>query len=74
MGNHQLTSLIKMANQIAANNTHIGDDTAEATMVADHMTKFWARPMKQQICNYLASDGSELCPVARQAVTLVKEE
>ncbi|WP_432474484.1 formate dehydrogenase subunit delta [Amphritea sp. HPY] len=68
MGNHQLTSLIKMANQIAANNTHIGDDAAEAKMVADHLTKFWARSMKAQITDYLKEDGSELTPIAKQAV------
>jgi len=71
MGNHQLTSLIKMANQIAANNTHIGDDTAEAKMVADHLQKFWARSMKQQITEYLESDGSELLPVAKQAIVMM---
>lgn len=72
MGNHQLTSLIRMANQIAANNTHIGDDHAEAAMVADHMTKFWARTMKAQIREYLEQDGSELLPIAKQAVLMLK--
>mgnify|MGYP001251479803 CR=1 FL=1 len=71
MGNHQLTSLIKMANQIAANNTHIGDDVAEAKMVADHLRKFWARSMKAQITEYLESDGSELSPIAKQAIVLL---
>lgn len=68
MGQHQLNSLIKMANQIAANNTHIGDETAEAEMVANHLSKFWARSMKAQIRDYLENDGSELLPIARQAV------
>ncbi len=72
MGNHQLTSLIRMANQIAANNTHIGDDHAEASMVADHITKFWARSMKAQIREYLEQDGSELLPIAKQAVLMLK--
>mgnify|MGYP000504155191 FL=1 len=71
MGNHQLASLIKMANQIAANNTHIGDDAAEAKMVADHLRKFWARSMKQQITEYLESDGSELLPIAKKAIPLI---
>lgn len=68
MGTHQLTSLIKMANQIAANNTHIGDKAAEAEMVANHLNKFWARPMKEQIKDYLSNDGGELSPVAQLAV------
>ena len=71
MGNHQLNSLIKMANQIAENNTHIGDETAEAEMVANHLTKFWARSMKAQIKEYLESDGSELLPIAKKAVVLM---
>lgn len=71
MGNHQLTSLIKMANQIAANNTHIGDDAAEAKMVADHLTKFWARSMKAQIIEYKETDGSELLPIASRAIEML---
>jgi len=68
MGQYQLNSLIKMANQIAANNTHIGDETAEAEMVANHLSKFWARSMKAQIRDYLESDGSELLPIAKKAI------
>lgn len=73
MANHQLTSLIKMANQIAANNTHIGDDAEAAAMVANHLTKFWARSMKQQIIAYQQNDGSELLPIASQAIELMAQ-
>ena len=71
MGNHQLTSLIKMVNQIAENNTHIGDEAEAAQMVADHLGKFWARSMKQQIIDYRQQDGSQLLPVADQAIVLM---
>ncbi|MCV6612813.1 MAG: formate dehydrogenase subunit delta [Amphritea sp.] len=71
MGNHQLNSLIKMVNQIAANNTHIGDEAEAAQMVASHLGKFWARSMKQQIIEYRENDGSELLPVANQAIQLM---
>ncbi|WP_299199774.1 formate dehydrogenase subunit delta [uncultured Amphritea sp.] len=71
MANHQLTSLIRMANQIAANNTHIGDETAEAEMIANHLTKFWARSMKQQIAEYLNQGGDELSPIARKAIGIM---
>lgn len=71
MTGHQLTSLIKMVNQIAANNSYIGDQDAEAEMVANHLRKFWARSMKQQIKSYLESNGSELSAVAKQAVSLI---
>ncbi|MEH6577827.1 MAG: formate dehydrogenase subunit delta [Amphritea sp.] len=73
MGNHQLASLIKMANQIASNNTHIGDETEAAEMVANHLSKFWARSMKQQIIEYKESDGSELLPVASLAIGLMAQ-
>ena len=43
----QLDSLIRMVNQIAANNTHRGDTAAE--YVHTHLKKFWARSMKRQI-------------------------
>ena len=68
----QLDSLIRMANQIAANNTHRGDTAAE--YVQTHLKKFWARSMKRQIIAYLQQDGSELLPLARQAVERLAQE
>ncbi len=68
----QLDSLIRMVNQIAANNTHRGDTAAE--YVHTHLKKFWARSMKRQIIAYLQQDGSELLPLARQAVELLAQE
>ena len=72
MGSNQLASTIKMANQIAANNSHIGDESEAAAMVASHIGKFWAKTMKQQLCDYLTTDGTALNPVAQQAVKLVR--
>ncbi|MGQ4877809.1 formate dehydrogenase subunit delta [Billgrantia sp. LNSP4103-1] len=71
MSRSQLDSLIQMANQIAANNVHYG--TAAAERVHLHLKKFWARSMKQQIVDYLRRDGSELSPLAREAVALLAE-
>ena len=68
----QLDSLIHMANQIAANNTHRGDSAAE--YVHMHLKKFWARSMKRQIIAYIQQDGSELLPSARQAVERLAHE
>jgi len=68
----QLDSLIRMVNQIAANNTHRGDTAAEYVHI--HLKKFWARSMKRQIITYLQQDGSELLPLARQAVELLAQE
>ncbi|MCE8018782.1 formate dehydrogenase subunit delta [Halomonas sp. MCCC 1A11036] len=66
MSRSLLDSLIHMANQIAANNAHYGDDATER--VYTHLKKFWARSMKRQIVEYLQQDGSELSPLARQAI------
>lgn len=60
--------LIKMVNQIGANNLHHGDDAQAAELVATHLKKFWARSMKRQIIDYADTDGSELSPVSRLAV------
>lgn len=68
MVNPQLASLIKMVNEIALNNGHAGDEQQAAAVVAAHIRRFWARPMKQQICDYQAGDGELLSPVARLAV------
>lgn len=68
MGSHQLASLIRMANQIADNNRHVGDDTAVAQVVSSHLGRFWARSMKEQIREYLQAGGEELHPVVKQAV------
>lgn len=68
MGSHQLASLIRMANQIADNNRHVGDDAAVAQVVSNHLSRFWARSMKQQIQAYLKAGGDELSPVVRVAI------
>ncbi|WP_232823935.1 MULTISPECIES: formate dehydrogenase subunit delta [Salinicola] len=64
--------LIKMINQIGANNLHHGDDAQAAELVATHLKKFWARSMKRQIIDYAEADGSELSPVSRLAIARLK--
>ncbi|QOR40585.1 formate dehydrogenase subunit delta [Billgrantia diversa] len=65
MSRSQLDTLIHMANQIAINNAHYGD---AAERIHTHLKKFWARSMKHQIIDYLREDGSQLSPLARQAI------
>ncbi|MFW3614868.1 formate dehydrogenase subunit delta [Billgrantia antri] len=65
MSRSQLDTLIHMVNQIAINNAHYGD---AAERIHAHLTKFWARSMKRQIVDYLQQDGSELSPLAREAI------
>jgi len=68
MSETELSRLIHMANHIAANNDFQSNTTESAATTASHIRKFWARSMKQQIIDYVAQDGSELCPAARLAV------
>ena len=67
MEDRELNHLIAMINQIA-DNLVTGDTVHSAEKVADHINRFWARSMKQQIIHYAEHDGRLLHPVARQAV------
>ena len=65
----ELDHLIKMINQIA-DNIAIGDSEAvTAPQVADHVRRFWARPMKEKIIDYASCDGEQLNAVAKIAVS-----
>jgi formate dehydrogenase subunit delta len=61
----EIDNLIKMANQIA-DNLVFQDDAAERT--ADHLRRFWAPSMRQQLQDYNAAGGDGLKPAARAAV------
>lgn len=68
----ELDHLIKMINQIA-DNIAIGDDeVATAPKVAEHILRFWARPMKQKIIRYADDDGGELNTTAKLAIALLE--
>lgn len=73
MTDEQLHHLIRMVNQISANNLHHGDEGEAAHVVADHLKKFWARSMKAQIIAYARDDGAELSPVSRLAIRQLAE-
>lgn len=70
MSDQQLTNLIKMIDQIIANNLHHGDDDQVTDVAAGHLQKFWARSMKQQVIAYAKSDAAELSPLTR--ITIAK--
>ena len=72
MSDQQLNNLIKMLDQIIANNLHQGDDDKVADVVADHLHKFWARSMKQQIITYANESPAELSALARSTVAKLK--
>ncbi|MEQ8516197.1 MAG: formate dehydrogenase subunit delta [Chromatocurvus sp.] len=73
MSGQQLRNLIRMINQISSNNLHHGDEDQAAEVVAVHITKFWARGMKQQLVDYAEADGQDLSRVSRLAAKRLAE-
>ncbi|MTI64601.1 formate dehydrogenase subunit delta [Methylophaga sp.] len=72
MSHKQLDTLIRMINQIAANNGAYPHDEA-AERVASHLQRFWARSMKTMIIEYRLSEGDELSPIAKEAVAILAQ-
>lgn len=68
----QLQSLIRMANQISVNLAR-DDDEQSATLIANHLKKFWAKSMKEQFIAYAQEDGQELSVLARMAADRLSE-
>jgi len=59
--------LVRMANQIAVNQSHLPDDEA-ADVVASHLTMFWAPAMRNELVAALDAGDADLNEVARRAV------
>ncbi|WP_163832486.1 formate dehydrogenase subunit delta [Spartinivicinus ruber] len=74
MSNTHLEKLINMANHIAANLSHQHAPEQAAAAVANHINRFWARPMKDQIIQGLQERQSELEPIALKAVRQLAEQ
>ncbi len=68
MSDQQLQQLIKMINQIGANNLHHDSEDEAADMVAKHLKKFWAPSMRSQLLEYAAADGEGLSGISRMAL------
>ena len=65
--------LVKMANEIARNLSAGGDEVQAAARVADHLRRFWARDMQQQLHAYVAQGGSGLLPAARRGLAQLRD-
>ena len=63
--------LSMMANQIGAFFKRQGEEAAPAA-IADHLKKFWDPGMRADIVAHLATGGSGLDPLVRQAVELLR--
>jgi formate dehydrogenase subunit delta len=60
-------ALVRMANQIAANQAHLSDDQAVAA-VAKHLKSFWAYSMQRDLLDAVAAGTVDLDPIALRAV------
>jgi hypothetical protein len=60
--------LVRMANQIAANNDYGADKDKVSAVVADHMTRFWTPAMRIAIIEGHKKNLVDLSPVAAKAV------
>ncbi|AFJ02617.1 NADH-dependent formate dehydrogenase delta subunit FdsD [Methylophaga frappieri] len=64
--------LIKMVNQIAANLSAYPHDEA-ASRIAQHLTKFWAPKMRQDLFA-AANNGASLSPVVYDAIAQMQNQ
>lgn len=60
----ELQTLVKMANQIAANFS-FHDDAVER--IVSHLQRFWAPSLRQQMIHHVAAGGAGLDDLALQA-------
>ncbi|MDO6489454.1 formate dehydrogenase subunit delta [Colwellia sp. 6_MG-2023] len=68
MSSSQIENLVSMLNQIANNNNYKKTDEETAKVVANHVKRFWARSMKENILKYAANDGAQLSPTIKLAL------
>jgi hypothetical protein len=62
-----IADLVRMANQIAANQSYLPDDEA-STAVASHIAAFWTPTMRRELAEAVAAGEAELSPVALHAM------
>ncbi len=66
-----LDALVRMANQIAANQVHLPPDEA-ASRVADHVRLFWTPGMRQELVDHADAGADDLDPVVTEALEQVR--
>jgi formate dehydrogenase subunit delta len=69
-----VTKLVRMANQIAANLDYGPNKDRVVEETADHLRRFWSPPMKQLIVEHYRLGDTELSEIAARAVALLAEE
>ncbi|WP_292414496.1 MULTISPECIES: formate dehydrogenase subunit delta [unclassified Methylophaga] len=68
----QTATLIKMVNQIAANLSAY-EPAEAAKRIEQHLVRFWAPKMRQDLIA-AAIDETDLSPLARDAIAILKTE
>lgn len=71
MKHSSIDSLIKMANQIAANFPSGADTASKASDIAGHIHRFWTPAMIARLGEHVAAGGEGVSPLAQAAVGLL---
>lgn len=65
----QTKRLVTMANQIGDFYKSFPDEVQSKKDIANHLEKFWAKSMRDQIVDYIDTDGGEgLYPIVKDAI------
>ena len=70
----ELQHLIKMANQIAQNIGIGASEEETIDKVENHITLFWAPPMRKKICDYIETGANDLHPFATKALLKIRDK
>lgn len=65
----QTEHLITMANQIGDFFKAFPDQTQAKKDIAQHLQRFWAKSMRDQIVAYIHHGGDALLPIVKAAIT-----
>ena len=69
-----VSKLVRMANQIAANFEYGPDKAKAVASVLDHLRRFWTPQMHIEIIEYRKRGGTELNEIAALAIAKLAEE
>ena len=69
MASTEISHLVKMANDIAAN---LGFHEDAAARIADHIQRYWTPRMRKLLLEYANTDDSELSDELRPALKILK--
>jgi hypothetical protein len=70
MAQHEISHLLKMANDIAAN---LSFEAGADERIADHINRFWAPRMRHLLVEYAANDGQGLSEALLPAVKKLRQ-